>query len=472
MGRVAADARRHQAAGAAKNQRLAGKAIVEDDGAVDVRNAALVGAVPDAPVHAFEDAPGVEQATRQAMGVVGGCEAQNVGIEQQPAPHSGAEWVAVHAQNAGDRAAVRVQGGRRVVGLHLHDQVPVVVEGDDPGVVVEHRAQPVNLLRNLLGRRHDVAPEEIPDGRTCSVFVLILDRALEDLVLAVLRPGLRQGPQARRRWRRARFRASAGMPGAMRIAEICLDGFHFRQVQGQEAFPTEAHQGVVVQVQGYRIDSRRPVAARNRRRQERLRAVAPIGRRRDPPAVHQGIGQKILHQALHARRHPGRPRAGTGRRRRPPRLPHGQARPPGPRKCRAADVVRDAGQHADLYDPPARSRGPLVPARFLHDSVREEHVARDLQLLHGKGGTNGVDGRRCQPINKTQGVLSQAAQKCLTVPVSNPRQRADDQMGYGFHGFRCFFAACTKARKSGCGRRGRESSSGWYCVATKNGCAG
>ena len=470
MGRVAADARRHQAAGAAKNQRLAGKAIVEDDGAVDVRNAALVGAVPDAPVHAFEDAPGVEQATRQAMGVVGGCEAQNVGIEQQPAPHSGAEWVAVHAQNAGDRAAVRVQGGRRVVGLHLHDQVPVVVEGDDPGVVVEHRAQPVDPLRDLLGRRHDVALEEAPDGRARSVLVLVIDRAPEDLVLAVLRPRLRQGLQ---------LDVGGGPPDAalppvrlaLRIAEIRLDGFHFRQVQGQEAFPAEAHQGVVVQVQGNRTDLRRPVGARNRRRQERLRSVAPVGRRRDPPAVHQGVGQKIPHQALHAVViQVAREQVQVGGVDLP--VYRSAEHVLEPAQGRAADVVRDPGQQADLDDPAARRRGPLVPARFLRHRVREQRLTGGLQLRRREGGTNGVEGGRRRAVDRAAGVLPQAAQEGLAAPVATLRQRTDDQMGDGLHGFRCFFAACTKARKSGCGRRGRESSSGWYCVATKNGCAG
>ena len=71
-------------------------------------------------MHALEDALGVQQAPRQWLRIVGRREAQHVRVEQQPAAHARAERVPIDAQHAGDRPAVRVQGGRRVVRLHLH----------------------------------------------------------------------------------------------------------------------------------------------------------------------------------------------------------------------------------------------------------------------------------------------------------------------------------------------------------------
>ena len=65
--RLITDTGRHQPAGAAEDQGLAGKARVEHHRAVDVGNAALIGAVLDAAVDALEDALGVQQPSRQGL---------------------------------------------------------------------------------------------------------------------------------------------------------------------------------------------------------------------------------------------------------------------------------------------------------------------------------------------------------------------------------------------------------------------
>ena len=57
----------------------------------------------------------------------------------EPGAAAGAEGVAVDADDAGQSAAVGIERRRRIVGLDLKDQRPVVVEADHPGVVLEHR---------------------------------------------------------------------------------------------------------------------------------------------------------------------------------------------------------------------------------------------------------------------------------------------------------------------------------------------
>ena len=155
---------------------------------------------------------------------------------------------------------------------------------------MEHRTQPVNPLADLLGGTHNVALEKAADRGVRPVLVLIVDSALENFVLAVLRPSLRQCFEFDVRGRRTQ---PVGLPPctALRIVKVRLDGLHLGQIQGQQPLLTEAQQGVVVEVQRYGGDARRVVGTGNRRRQECLGAVAPIGRCRDTPLVHQGVGE-------------------------------------------------------------------------------------------------------------------------------------------------------------------------------------
>ena len=150
--RLAVDLGRHEPGRAAEHQRLAGEALVEDQGAVHRRDAALVAAVLD-PFHdPFVDPARVQQARRQRLVVERVGEAEDVGIEDQLGPHAGAERVAVDADDAGQRPAVGIQGRRGVVGLDLEDQRPVVVEADDAGVVLEDRE--AEILVAQLSRAH------------------------------------------------------------------------------------------------------------------------------------------------------------------------------------------------------------------------------------------------------------------------------------------------------------------------------
>ena len=76
--------------------------------------------------------------------------------------------------------------------LNFHDQVPLVVEFNDPSIVVEDGEQPIDLLANLLGGTDDIALEETADGRVASGLIVVVDRTVKNFVFAVLRPGLCQ----------------------------------------------------------------------------------------------------------------------------------------------------------------------------------------------------------------------------------------------------------------------------------------
>ena len=97
-------------------------------------------------------------------------------------PLAGAEGVAVHADDAGKRPAVGIQGGRGVVGLDLEDERPVVVESDHPGIVLENRETEVlfpELFPHFFGGALDEALEQGFYLRPVPLFVLIMDRARE-----------------------------------------------------------------------------------------------------------------------------------------------------------------------------------------------------------------------------------------------------------------------------------------------------
>ena len=141
----------HDPPGAAVDQRLSEVAVVEDEAAVDRGDAALVPAV----LHPFPDPlidpPRVEQPLRQGFVVVGRRKTEDVRVEDELRPLSAPEGIPVDADDARERPAVGVEGRGGVVGLHLEDEVPVVVESDDPGIVVENGEAPV------------VRPHPLPD---------------------------------------------------------------------------------------------------------------------------------------------------------------------------------------------------------------------------------------------------------------------------------------------------------------------
>ena len=128
----------HGAYGAAVDQRFAEVALVKDDGPVHRGDAGLVAAVLHALAHALEHPARVQQPGRQLALVKGIGKTEHVGIAEQVGSHAGTHRIAVDAHDAGQGSAVGVQGGRGVVGFHLHADVDGVGKTDHARVVLEH----------------------------------------------------------------------------------------------------------------------------------------------------------------------------------------------------------------------------------------------------------------------------------------------------------------------------------------------
>jgi hypothetical protein len=244
--------RGHESARSAEHQGLAQESLVEHDGSVDGGDARFVAAVLDAAVHAAQQALGVHQARRQRLVPVGRGEAEDVGVEDGPAALAGAQDVAVDADNSCHGAAVGVQRRRAVVGLGLDRDEVVVVEAEHARVVGEHRDEVGPLGHELHGGGAHAGLEQRLDLAGGAVFV-VHDAGVEDLVLAVLAPGLGD-----------HFQFDVGGVGRQAdgpaehvdvvLREIFLDGAHFFQRERQGAFAGHLHQFFIGIRQGDRFD--------------------------------------------------------------------------------------------------------------------------------------------------------------------------------------------------------------------------
>ena len=114
-------------------------------------NARLVAAVDDAGVHALEDPARVEEPRGQLALPVRAARSRSPRCWRAGRRRCRCRRIAVHAHDAGDGAAVRVEGRGAVVGLHLVDEVEASGGLDDPGVVVEDRDEPALPLAGADG---------------------------------------------------------------------------------------------------------------------------------------------------------------------------------------------------------------------------------------------------------------------------------------------------------------------------------
>ncbi len=257
----------HERRGSAVDQGLAGEALVEDDRAVDGGNSALVAAVFDTLDHPFEYPARMQQALRKRLVEERRREAEDVGVKNQPRSHTGADPVAVDADNSGQGAAVRIESARRIVRFDLEDDTPVIVEGDDAGVVLEN-GEAVILLplggSHVLGCLHDTALEQRIDCFAIAPFILVVDAGREDLVLAVFAPGLGQSFEfgVGRLWSETLF---AARRHDLRIAEMRPNRFHLLEGQGQHPLAADAHQLLIRNVEIDRIHTGLRVAGGNLR---------------------------------------------------------------------------------------------------------------------------------------------------------------------------------------------------------------
>ena len=136
--RFAIELRGHDAGGAAVNQGFAKIPFIKNNAAVDRGNAAFVAAVFHAFAHAFVNTARMQNAGRQFLFVKRRGKAKDIGIENQFCAHAGAERIAVDADNAGQRSAVGIKRGWRIVRLYFEDQIVIIIEFDHTGVIHKH----------------------------------------------------------------------------------------------------------------------------------------------------------------------------------------------------------------------------------------------------------------------------------------------------------------------------------------------
>ena len=241
---------RHPADRAAVDQRLAEVPLVEVLPAARVRHARLVAAVDHAGVDAVADAARMEQPRGKRAFVVRRAEAVAPDVREQLGAEAGAERIAVHADDAGDRPAVRIQGRRAVVRLDLVDEVVALGRGDDAGVVVEDGDEPAAALLGLEPlvdhprRAADAGLEQRVDHLRRAPRLGVGDPRVHDLVLAVLAPCLGERLQLDVGRRAAEARRLAPRV-VLRAAVEVADRPHLLQREGEEARAGDRAQLVV-----------------------------------------------------------------------------------------------------------------------------------------------------------------------------------------------------------------------------------
>ena len=185
--------RGHDAARPAIHQRLARVAVVKNNRAVDRRNARFVAAVLNPFAHAVKNALRVQLACQQGLLVVRRAEAEDVRIEQQPRPADAcAERIAVIADDAGNRPAIRVNRGGRIVRFDFPDKQRIVVNPHDARIIGENLHEPAiaprfEALAHRVGRGFDVSFEErINRFALAGRGVFVMNHRAELLVFAML----------------------------------------------------------------------------------------------------------------------------------------------------------------------------------------------------------------------------------------------------------------------------------------------
>jgi len=297
LARTSRDLDRKRSDRAAEDERLAEVPVVEQLPAAAVGDAALIAAVDHPVVHAVADPARVEEPRGDRAVVEGRAEAVAPDVDQQVGPEPRAERVAVDPHDAGDGAAVGIQGGRGVVGLDLVDEVAAVVEGDHARVVVEDRDQPgsavalaklpVDLARGLP----DVGVEEGTHALGVTPRLLVVDGRVEDLVLAVFAPGLGQTLEfgVGRLSRQPQFAPPREPLGR---CEVVADRPHLGDRQGEQPLTADPGQCLVAHVEIDALHRRhRPFRHAGDRQVGRSRAPLVVGT--DGDGLDDGVGEQF-----------------------------------------------------------------------------------------------------------------------------------------------------------------------------------
>jgi hypothetical protein len=135
--RPAVDSYGHDACGSAINQGFPQVPLIKHETPVHRGDAGFVAAVFYAFPDSLKDPQGMEYLGRELTKMKRVCKTKYISVEDELGPHAGAEGVAIHPHDAGERASVWVQGRRGVVGLHLEDEVIILIEPDNACIVGE-----------------------------------------------------------------------------------------------------------------------------------------------------------------------------------------------------------------------------------------------------------------------------------------------------------------------------------------------
>ena len=222
------------------------------------------------------DHPGREIGRRR----VRGCNAEDVEVGNRLRPEAGAEDIADHPAEASGSTAVWLDRRGMIVSLDLDADVVIAVEADDAGVVAEHAHAPVAPAERLtdLARRgkHRLFQEVvIADG---AVGPLVVDRAAEGFVAAVLAPGLGD-----------RLELDLERRPAER-GEVIAHGAELKGGKGQTALAAQLRQRRVVEpVEGNRDLGERPGATTGE---------GPQRQRTDNDVVDRLAGQQLPGEPL------------------------------------------------------------------------------------------------------------------------------------------------------------------------------
>ncbi len=129
----------HDSSSSTIDQRLARISIVENHTPINRRDTAFIASVLHSLSHPFVDPSGVEEPRGEGFGVMGGCEAEGIDVEDELGPFSRSKGIPVNADDPGQSSTVWIEGTRGIMGFYLENKVVGVVELDYPRVVVEDR---------------------------------------------------------------------------------------------------------------------------------------------------------------------------------------------------------------------------------------------------------------------------------------------------------------------------------------------
>lgn len=425
MGRFAVKPGGHDAACSAVDERLAEEPVVENDAAVHGRDAALVAAVLDSFPDPFENPPGMENPLGKGLVVKRRRKTENICVEDESRALARSERIAVHADDPGQRPAVRIERGRGVVRLHLEHEVELVVEFDDPGVVHEHGQAPVLIAHfraDLFRRALDIAVEQRIDPEGPAVFPVV-DQRVEDLVLAVLGPRLSQN-----------LEFHVGYPGAQARLLACgrhvlapkpaPDRLEFRELKREHPVVADLYELFVAHVEIDFLDMRLALGGHVGYVGGHTPARVPVASVHDFIALDQLVGEQPRGDPLHFfSADPAADRVLPGGVH-PDVAPVLQQEPNGLRSG-FADIVGHARPEADLYQPVEVFGQPPVDRKALNHRIEQRPRGDRLQLFPGQVALDRVDVHGPDRIHRDMQLLDNAPGRLLPQRIPDALFKTD-----------------------------------------------